>query len=115
MTYKVTYEPASVTVEVDPALYPYSRHGEPGSLLDIALANGVHIEHACGGVGICCTCHVIVKQGMENLSEAQDEEFDKLEEVPASTLESRLACKAVVQGDVTVVIPKWNRNMKTPQ
>lgn len=109
--YKVTFQPMGVTVEVDPALYPYSRHGDPGSLLDIALANGVQIEHACGGVGICATCHVIVLKGMDNLSEPQDEEFDKLEEVPSATLDSRLACKAVVKGDVTVTIPKWNRNM----
>ena len=109
--YKVTFEPANVTVEADPALYPYSRTGDAGSLLDIALAHGVHIEHACGGAGVCGTCHVIVTKGMENLSEADDDEYDRLEQVPSSTLNSRLACKAVVRGDVMVTIPKWNRNL----
>ena len=51
-TYKVTFEPTGVTVEVDPALYPYTKTGLPGSLLDIALSHGVQIEHACGGVGV---------------------------------------------------------------
>lgn len=109
-TYKVTYEPANVTVEVDPASYPYGSHGEPGSLLDIALTHGVAIEHACGGVGVCATCHVIVEAGMENLSPPTDEELDRVDYAPGSTPESRLACQAVVKGDVTVKIPNWNRN-----
>lgn len=108
--YKVTFEPAGATVEVDPALYPYGRRGRPGSLLDIALAHGVHIEHACGGVGICATCHVIVTAGAENLSPASDDELDTVDSAPGNTTDSRLACMAVVRGDVTVTIPGWNRN-----
>ena len=96
--YLVTFEPAGVTVEADPAAYPYASDGLPGSLLDIALGAGVHIEHACGGVGACGTCHVIVEEGADNLSE------------PGNTPASRLACRAVVCGDVTVRIPDWNRN-----
>lgn len=108
--YKVTFRPADVTVEVDPSLYPYGRHGEPGSLLDIALTHGVEIEHACGGVGVCSTCHVIVDDGQANLSSPDDDELDLVEQAPGNTLHSRLACKAVVRGDVAVTIPNWNRN-----
>ena len=108
--YKVTFEPAQVTVEVDPEEYPCGGEGEPGSLLDVALSNGVRIEHACGGQGACGTCHVIVLTGAENLSEADDDELDALDQVPGNTLDSRLACRAVVRGDVTVNIPNWNRN-----
>ena len=104
--YKVTFRPADVTVEVDPATYPYGRDGEPGSLLDIALAHGVDIEHACGGLGVCGTCHVIVLEGMANLSEATEDEVDRIEAVPGSTLHSRLACRAIVAGDATVRIPE---------
>ena len=39
-TYKVTFEPAGKTVEVDPDQYPCGGQGHPGSLLDIALAHG---------------------------------------------------------------------------
>jgi ferredoxin, 2Fe-2S len=109
-TYKVTFEPMGKTVEVDPARYPYDRHGEPGSVLEIALAHGVHIEHACGGVGVCGTCHVIAEKGAGNLSEADDDEMDAVERAPDNTLNSRLACRAIVCGDVTVRIPGWNRN-----
>ena len=108
--YKVTFEPAGITVEVDPDLYPYSKAGRPGSLLDIALTHGVQIEHACGGVGVCATCHVIVVKGAENLSPAADEELDRVDYAPGATPQSRLACQAVVQGDVTVNVPNWNRN-----
>jgi 2Fe-2S ferredoxin len=107
----VTFQPAGVTVEVDPARYPYGTHGRPGSVLDIALAHGIHIEHACGGAGACGTCHVIVEQGMENLSRAEDEELDRVDQAPGNTPTSRLACLAVVKGDVTVRIPAWNRNV----
>lgn len=108
--YTVTFLPAGVTVAVDEAKYPYGRHGRAGSLLDIALAHGVAIEHACGGVGACGTCHVIVERGAANLSEAQEAELDVLDNCPGNTPNSRLACEAVVAGDVTVRIPAWNRN-----
>jgi len=108
--YKVTFLPQNVAVEVDPELYPYGRVGEPGSILDIAITHGVQIEHACGGVGVCATCHVIIDGGMENLSQATDEELDRVDYAPNSTPTSRLACQAVVKGDVTVRIPDWNRN-----
>jgi len=115
--HKITFLPMSVTVEADPARYPYGPHGKPGSLLDIALAHGVAIEHTCGGVGACSTCHVIVRAGMANLSPADDEELDRVELAPGCTLNSRLACQAVVAGDVTVEAPAWNRNLvrETPE
>jgi 2Fe-2S ferredoxin len=53
---------------------------------------------------------VIVKDGMENLDEAEDDELDRLDMAPGLTLRSRLGCQAVVKGDVTVEIPSWNRN-----
>ena len=109
-TYKVTFEPANITIEVDPSLYPYGHAGAPGSVLDIASTHGVQIEHACGGVGVCATCHILVVRGMENLSPASDEELDRVDYAPSSTPQSRLACQAVVRGDVTVRIPDWNRN-----
>ncbi|MCD4700159.1 MAG: 2Fe-2S iron-sulfur cluster binding domain-containing protein [Phycisphaerae bacterium] len=109
--FRVTFEPVHRTVEIDPSECSCTREGEPGSVLDIALSAGVHIEHVCGGEGVCGTCHVIVNKGMEYLSEATDEELDVVEQVPGNTPESRLACRAVVGGDVTVTIPEWNRNL----
>jgi 2Fe-2S ferredoxin len=107
---KVTFLPQNVTVEFDPATLPYGEHGKPLSLLDIALNFGIHLEHACGGNCACTTCHVVVKQGDANLAEMEDEEADKLDSAPGLTMHSRLGCQSVVQGDVVVEIPDWNRN-----
>ncbi len=107
---KVTFLPTNVTVEFDPETLPYSGHGKPGSLLDIALNFGIDLEHACGGNCACTTCHVIVRQGEENLSEMEDDEADKVDEAAGVTIHSRLGCQAVVKGDVVVEVPDWNRN-----
>ena len=104
--HRVTFLPANVTVEVDDAKYPLADHGKPGSLLDIALAHDVELEHNCGGSCACTTCHVIVKEGEENLSEMQADEEDRLDMAEGLTIHSRLGCQAIVQGDVVVEIPR---------
>ena len=103
--HKVTFLPLNVTVEVDDSQYPFGDHGLPGSILDIALANNIHLEHNCGGNCACTTCHVIVKEGAENLSELQPDEEDRLDMAEGLTLHSRLGCQAVVKGDAVVEIP----------
>lgn len=89
---------------------PYQGHGKPGSILDVALNFGVALEHSCGGNCACTTCHVIVRQGEANLSPIEDDEADRLDLAAGLTLHSRLACRAVVNGDVTVEVPGWSRN-----
>jgi 2Fe-2S ferredoxin len=104
--HKVTFLPKQITVEVDDAKYPLADHGQPGSLLDIALAHDIALEHNCGGSCACTTCHVIVKEGEENLSEMQADEEDRLDMAEGLTIHSRLGCQAVVRGDVVVEIPE---------
>ena len=100
-------------IEVDPAKVPYSRNGQPGSILDIALAHDIALDHACGGVCACATCHVIVRAGLDSCNEPGDEEEDQLDAARGLTPESRLACQCVPTGgaDVVVEIPRWNRNL----
>jgi len=97
---KVTFLPMNVTVE---ALV-----GE--NLLDVALAHNIDLQHNCGGVCACSTCHVKVKQGMNALSEQTDEEADQLDEAEGLTLESRLGCQSVIlqDTDYVVEIPQLN-------
>jgi 2Fe-2S ferredoxin len=104
--HRVTFLPLNKTIEVDDSRYPLADHGKPGSLLDIALANGIDLEHNCGGSCACTTCHVIVKEGEENLSEMAEDEEDRLDTAEGLTIHSRLGCQAVVRGDVTVEIPQ---------
>ncbi len=103
----------TVEIEVDPAKIPYCEPGLPGSILNVALGSGVEIEHACGGVCACSTCHVIVKQGLDSCNEPTDDEYDQLDEAPGAGLQSRLACQCVPNGttDVVVEIPEWNKNL----
>ena len=96
--------------DVDLSALPYQHHGRPGSLLDVALNVGVVIEHACGGNCACTTCHVVVRAGAGNLSELEDTEADRLDTAWEVTPQSRLACQAVVRGDVECEIPVYSRN-----
>jgi len=111
--YTITFQPSGEVVEVDPAKIPYDRTGLPGSILDIALGHGVDLDHACGGVLACSTCHVIVRQGSETCGEASDDELDQLEKAPGLETTSRLGCQCVPNGscDLVVEIPNWNRNL----
>jgi 2Fe-2S ferredoxin len=104
--HRVTFLPLNKTVEVDDSRYPLADHGKPGSLLDIALANGIELEHNCGGSCACTTCHVIVREGAENLSEMAEDEEDRLDMAEGLTIRSRLGCQAVVRGDVVVEVPQ---------
>ncbi|MEM1450051.1 MAG: 2Fe-2S iron-sulfur cluster-binding protein [Planctomycetota bacterium] len=111
-SYTITFLPEGKTVTVDPSAFPLSREGKPGSILDIADGNGIDIDHACGGVCACSTCHVIVREGIESMPEATDDELDMVDLAPGAEETSRLACQAVPNGTTNVVveIPGWNRN-----
>lgn len=111
--YKITFMPMNVTVDVDPDKFPYEHNGLPGSILDIALGNGIEMDHACGGVCACSTCHVVVKEGFDTLNEPTEEEEDQLEEAPGLKPTSRLACQTIPDGttDIVIEIPEWNRNL----
>jgi len=97
-------------VEFERGKLPYKHHGLPESLLDVAMNAGVPLEHACGGSCACTTCHVVIKAGMANLSEMEDDEADRLDTAWDLTTESRLGCQAVVTGDVVAEIPAYTRN-----
>jgi len=109
---KVTFvrDGAASTFDVDLRSMPYQHHGLPASLLDVALNVGVALEHVCGGNCACTTCHVIVRSGMEHLSEMEDDEADRLDTAWDLTPHSRLACQAIVRGDVVCEIPAYTRN-----
>lgn len=92
---KVTFLPMNKTFE--------GKLGE--SVLDVAIANDIPIQHACGGFCACTTCHVIVKAHKEGLTPIEDEEEERLDRATAVTLDSRLACQAKLKGaDVTVEV-----------
>ncbi len=112
-SYTIRFLPMNAEVAVEPKELPYTREGLPGSILEIALGHGIEIDHACGGVSACSTCHVIVKEGLESCNAASEGEEDMLDNAPGLTLQSRLACQTVPDGsrDVVIEVPAWNRNL----
>lgn len=85
------------------------------SLLEIAQANDIPLDHACGGVCACSTCHVKIEKGAECFSDQSEDEADQLDTARDVGLESRLGCQARLErvpdgGVVEVVIPTWNVN-----
>lgn len=106
----VMEDPLSLTGREQPQVLLKGGTGE--SLLEIALDNGINIEHACGGVCACSTCHIYVEEGESLLSESTEAEEDRVEEAPGLQRNSRLACQCVLKGKgpITVRVPAWNRN-----
>ena len=95
--------------------------GKPGSwtikvgqtILEAAMAQDIDLDHACGGVCACSTCHVHIRQGFDCFNEPSEEELDQLDNAPGQTPQSRLACQTVPDGsrNVVIEIPSWNRNL----
>ena len=100
-------------IEFDPSKAPFHHDGKPGSILDLMLGHGIHLEHACGGNCACTTCHVIVKQGFNKLGESSEQEEDLLDHAPGLTPTSRLGCQAVIDdpnAEIVIVVPRYTIN-----
>ena len=103
-----------ITVLPHPEICPEGAEFEspPGvSLADALLDHHVDIEHACGKVAACTTCHCIIREGFDSLEEADELEEDFLDRAWGLEAQSRLACQAKVgTEDLTVEIPKYSLN-----
>lgn len=81
------------------------------SVCDALLEHDIEIEHACEKSCACTTCHVIVREGLQSLNEAEDEEEDLLDMAWGLEAQSRLSCQAIVSNeDLVVEIPKYTIN-----
>src|SRR5246500_3133133 len=85
---RVTFMPEGRTVEFEYGTPPYDHHGKPMSFLDVAENFNNFLDHACGGVCACTTCHLWIKD-QTGLSEADDDELDRLDMAADQQLESR--------------------------
>ena len=85
----------------------------PGkTICDTLLANGIGIEHACEKSCACTTCHVILREGFESLTPAEELEEDMLDKAWGLEPMSRLSCQVVVKDqDLVIEIPKYSINM----
>jgi ferredoxin, 2Fe-2S len=82
------------------------------SILEITEEADVHLNHNCGGVCACSTCHIYVEKGEKYLEEITDKEEDFIDRAINPRLESRLACQAVIldaDAEIVVTIPDQSR------
>lgn len=78
------------------------------SILELTEEYDVHLNHNCGGVCACSTCHIYVEKGEEYLEEISDKEEDFIDRATNPRLESRLGCQCIVldeDANITVTIP----------
>jgi len=73
------------------------------SILDITHDNDIHLNHNCGAVCACSTCHVKVLKGMEFIKEISDTEEDFIDRAIDPTLDSRLACQSIILDEHAVL------------
>ena len=78
------------------------------SILEATEDFDVHLNHNCGGVCACSTCHIYVMKGADDLEEISDKEEDFIDRAINPKLESRLGCQCVILSEdavFEVVIP----------
>ena len=86
------------------------------TILDVALRNGIEIEHACEKSCACTTCHVVVREGFDSLKESDELEDDMLDKAWGLEPESRLGCQArMAKQDLVVEIPKYTLNLASEE
>ncbi len=68
------------------------------SLMEVLKGMDYHILATCGGMALCATCHVEVKNGYQSLTEPNDDEWAMLDTLPKLTQTSRLSCQIKVNG-----------------
>ena len=80
---------------------------EGESILEVALDNNIQLNHNCGGVCGCSTCHVYVESGEDLLPEMSDREEEYVDRARDPKYNSRLACQCKLSedGDMVVIIP----------
>ena len=64
------------------------------------------LAHACGGMGACGFCRVVILAGREHISPPGEAESEVLRKIGAGENE-RLACYARVHGDVHLTTSYW--------
>ena len=78
------------------------------SICDTLLEHDIDIDNACEKSCACTTCHVVVREGFETLSEATESEEDLLDKAWGLEPTSRLSCQTLLGAhDIVIEIPKY--------
>ncbi|MEN6479874.1 MAG: ASKHA domain-containing protein [Anaerolineales bacterium] len=95
---RIRFQPAGVHADVE---------GQP-TILQVAQHAGVEIESVCGGRGTCGKCRVIARGPLSPLTTSEEHALSP-DEIAQGY---RLACQALVLGDVDVVVPEESRRSR---
>jgi len=98
ITFKFEEDIPTKTVEVEADV----------SILEATELHDIHLNHNCGAVCACSTCHIYVEKGDDFLEEITDKEEDFVDRAANPRIESRLACQCVILEDdaeIVVTIP----------
>jgi len=79
---------------------------ENETVLDAARRAGAPLGNSCGAVGVCARCRVRVLDGAAHLSAPTNIEL-RTAAARGFSADERLACQAVVSGDVKVTTTYW--------
>lgn len=105
-TVKFTFE--------DPALESKTVEGifKGLQIVEVTEEADIHLNHNCGEVCACSTCHVYIEKGEEFLPEITDREEDFIDRAINPRIESRLGCQCVIEDENAVIevhIPDQSR------
>ncbi|MBM3399887.1 MAG: 2Fe-2S iron-sulfur cluster binding domain-containing protein [Bacteroidetes bacterium] len=92
----------------DKTVLPVTVSIEAGeTVLEVALDNDIPLNHNCGGVCGCSTCHIYVHSGENLLPEMSEREEDYVDRARNPRFNSRLACQCKLRrdGNLVVTIP----------
>jgi len=76
------------------------------TLLEVAMARDIDLDHLCGGYAKCGSCRVEILEGPDNLSSQSGHEQMVLGASKVANGD-RLACQAKILGPVAIRVPKY--------
>jgi 2Fe-2S ferredoxin len=84
------------------------------NISELADDNEIHINHNCGRVCACSTCHVYILSGEDSLQEISDREEDFIDRATNPRINSRLSCQCEITEDmkdlvIEVLVPNQSR------
>jgi len=94
MSPRIRFEPDGIEIEVPVGT----------SIKEAAEKCGARLGSACGGVCACSTCHVYVKDGLDDISEMEIAEEDRLDSAFDVRSNSRLGCQSQLLAERSYVV-----------
>ena len=74
------------------------------TVLSLAIANDLPLNHSCGGMGTCGTCRIYVESNLSDLPPRNEIELEMAQE-RSFTENERLACQLPAHPGLVVRIP----------